>query len=102
MKFLCLGLPLVIVSCAKGPGPVTPKTRVERQMVGLLQKFDRWDVNGDGKLKAKELRRAGRITKHDPQEIIAFYDTNGDKAISLKEAQAGLKRFDEAKVAAKR
>lgn len=101
-KLSFLALSAFIVSCSRGPGPVTPVTKTERQMIGLLQKFDRWDENGDGKLTAKELRRAKKITGHSPKEIIAFYDENGDKEISLKEAQQGLSRFDEAEKAAKR
>lgn len=102
MKFMSLPLLIVMVSCAKGPGPVTPVTPVERQMLGFLQKFDRWDENGDGYLTANELRRAKQITGHPPKKIIAFYDQNNDDRISLAEAQEGLSRFDEAERAAKR
>jgi hypothetical protein len=102
MKLLSPLFFLMIAACAKAPGPVTPITPVERQMVGLLQKFDRWDENGDGHLTAGELRKAEQITGHPPERIVAFYDKSGDRRISLAEAQAGLSRFEEAERAAKR
>lgn len=99
---MCLSSLVAIVSCAKAPGPVTPVTPVQRQMIGLLQKFDRWDENGDGHLTKAELGRAGKISGHPPEKIIAFYDQSGDKRISLAEAQDGLSRFHEAEQAASR
>ncbi len=102
MKFMCLPLVVAVVSCAKAPGPVTPVTPVQRQMIGLLQKFDRWDENGDGHLTAAELGKAEKITGHPPEKIIAFYDKGGDQRISLAEAQDGLNRFQEAEQAASR
>ena len=101
MKLLCLSLILAFVSCATGPGPITPKTKVERQMVGLLQKFDRWDENGDGYLVTSELKQAEKISGQAPAKIIDFYDANRDGKISLLEAQAGFTRVDEAERKAK-
>jgi len=101
MKLLTLPLLFAFASCSNGPGPITPHTRVERQMVGLLQKFDRWDDNGDGYLTAPELKGASKISKQPPAKIIDFYDTNHDKKISLKEAQDGYSRNDEAELKAK-
>lgn len=97
-----LFLILALSSCARGPGPVTPQTAVERQMIGLLEKFDRWDENGDGKLTAPELKDAQKRSGHRPAKIINFYDTSGDQAISLREAQAGFSRVEEAERKAKR
>lgn len=99
---MCLSLSVAVVSCAKAPGPVTPVTPVQRQMIGLLQKFDRWDENGDGHLTAGELGKAEKITGHPPEKIIEFYDKGGDKRISLAEAQDGLNHFEEAERAASR
>lgn len=99
---MCLPLVVAVVSCAKAPGPVTPVTPVQRQMIGLLEKFDRWDENGDGHLTEAELGKAEKITGHPPEKIVAFYDQNGDKRISLAEAQEGLSRFHEAEHAARR
>ena len=58
-------------------------------MIGLLEKFDRWDENGDGYLTEAELVRTEELTGHPPAKVIAFYDTDGDGRISLKEAQKG-------------
>ncbi len=70
-------------------------------MIGLLEKFDRWDENGDGYLTARELGKAQQLTGHSPADIIEFYDTNHDGRISLREAQRGLSRPEEAEQAAK-
>lgn len=86
---------LAFVSCSTAPGPVTPTTPIERQMVGLLQKFDRWDEDGDGYLTASELAPTQQVTGRPPENVVKFYDGDGDRRISLKEAQAGLSRFDE-------
>lgn len=90
-----------IAGCAKGPEPIVPETKVERQMIGLLEKFDRWDYNGDGYLSAAELKPAEVKSGYSPQKILGFYDTNHDGKISLKEAQAGMKRPEEAERKAK-
>lgn len=102
MKFLSLPLVVACISCSTAPGPITPTTPVERQMIGLLQKFDLWDENGDGELTQAELVKTKQLTGHTPAEVIAFYDTGGDGRISLKEAQKGLDRTDEAEAAAVR
>ena len=72
-------------------------------MIGLLQKFDRWDDNGDGYLDSRELSAGIATLKGKPQqvtytaaEVIDFYDTNKDKKVSMMEAQAGYSRSDEA------
>ena len=96
MKFMSLSLVAAFVSCAKGPGPITPTTPVERQMIGLLQKFDRWDDDGDGYLTVKELAKTRQITGQPPEKVLAFYDTDHDGRVSLREAQQGLSRSDEA------
>lgn len=66
-------------------------------MIGLIEKFDRWDYNGDGNLTKTELREAELIGSMPADEIIKFYDTDGNGMISLREAQAGMSRVDEAK-----
>lgn len=65
-------------------------------MIGLLQKFDRWDDNGDGELDRDELAAGLEGSGHDPDRVIDFYDTNGNRRISLREAQAGYARAGEA------
>lgn len=71
-------------------------------MIGFLEKFDRWDENGDGFLTKPELGKTEPLTGHPPAKVIAFYDTDGDGRISFKEAQTGLSRIDEAEAAASR
>jgi hypothetical protein len=95
MKLLLIPYLVALASCSTAPGPVIPKTKVERQMIGLLQKFDRWDENGDGQLTAPELKVAAKISGHPVEAILAFYDTNHSGGISLREAQAGYARVGE-------
>ena len=96
---------VAVLCCACQPaiGPVVPKTPVQRQMIGLLQKFDRWDDNGDGELDQKEVSQGIRGLKGKPQqvnytskEVLEFYDTNKDGKVTLTEAQKGYSRSDEA------
>ncbi|MFK7851991.1 MAG: hypothetical protein AB8D78_13530 [Akkermansiaceae bacterium] len=90
MKFVIL-LPLLgLCSCGVTPSPV------ERQMIGLTEKFDRWDENGDGELSASELSEAEQISGISTERILKFYDTGGDGKISLTEAQEAISRLDEA------
>lgn len=89
---------LLCGACSSGLGPVVPESPVERKMLGLLEKFDRWDDNGDGFLDDSELEMALKGTEHKPARVIDFYDTNGDRRISLREAQAGYHRANEAEV----
>ncbi len=100
MKLFSLSAILTGVSCS-GPGEFTPTTKVERQLVGFLEKFDRWDLNGDGKLVAGELKDAQKRSGQTPAEILAFYDDDKDGGITLREAQDGLSRTDEAEIKAK-
>ncbi len=103
MKLLGLSLVIATVSCSSGPGPVVPQNRTERQMIGLLEKFDRWDDNGDGALTETELNHGINRHKNTPlkvdytgKEIVEFYDTNKDGRVTLREAQKGYSRSDEA------
>ena len=87
---------LLCGACSAGLGPVVPETPVERKMLGLLEKFDRWDDNGDGLLDERELAMALEGSGHQPAHVIDFYDANGDRRISLREAQTGYHRAGEA------
>ena len=82
--------------------PAVPKNPMQRQMVGLMEKFDRWDDNGDGELSKKEIRLGIRSLKGKPQQVkytsgqvMEFYDTNKSGKISLPEAQDGYRRSHE-------
>lgn len=79
-----------VCSCVQSPGPV------ERQMVGLTEKFDRWDENGDGLLSISDLRQAEQISGIPAEKILNFYDTSGDRMISLRESQEAMSKLEEA------
>jgi len=104
MKYLVPLTPCIfLAACSSGPGPVVPQTKVEKQMIGLMEKFDRWDDDGDGYLSANEIQHGIDSLKGKPQQVnytaagvLDFYDTNKDGKISLREAQAGYKRAAEA------
>jgi hypothetical protein len=105
MKQSVLFLTAVCVSCSshESLGPVVPKTRIERQMIGLLEKFDRWDDDGDGQLDAAELDQGIASLRGKPQQVdynskqvIDFYDANKNRRISMQEAQAAFQRSGEA------
>ena len=96
MKLHVLLLALVCGACSQGLGPVVPETQTERKMIGLLQKFDLWDDNGDGQLDEAELEMGLKGSGHKAANVIDFYDTNRDGKISLREAQAGYSRSGEA------
>lgn len=103
MKFLPIPFfALAFTSCYTKPGPVVPETRVEKQMIGLLEKFDRYDLDGNGQLDSKELLAGKASTGHEPAEVIAFYDRDKNGTISLREAQHGFSRVDEAEAVAKK
>jgi Ca2+-binding EF-hand superfamily protein len=79
------------VSCAPKSERI-PENRTERQMLGVIEKFDRWDYNGDGRLTLSELEEASKVSGYSAEEILKFYDTNGDGAITLREAQDAYKQ----------
>lgn len=97
MKFAPL-FPFAFLAACSQPGPVVPKTKVEKQMISLLQKFDLYDTDGDGKLDERELSQ--NTSGHPAGEIIDFYDLNKDRKVSLREAQKGFSRLEEAEKAA--
>jgi len=93
--YLILALFGFIAGCAPAPDPHVTR---QRQMVGLVQKFDRFDTNGDGYLTRKELadglREAGTLslTPAELDQVMAAYDLNHDHRISRHEAQLGADR----------
>jgi EF hand len=102
MNFYVFSAALLCGSCHPGMSPAVPKTPMQRQMVGLMEKFDRWDDNGDGELSRKEVSYGIRSLKGKPQqvryqagEVLGFYDTDKSGRISLAEAQDGYRRSHE-------
>lgn len=102
MKLSIAPLIFSVAACVSGPGPVTPENRTERQMLGLLEKFDRWDDDGNGELTAKEVDHGIKRFKDTPskvnytgKQVVGFYDTDHSGTVSLREAQAGYHRADE-------
>ena len=96
MKLISTFALVALSACSPSIGPVVPKTPVERKMIGLLQKFDRWDDDGNGYLDRKELAEGLVGSGHSPDGVMEFYDTNRDGKISLKEAQRAYSRAPEA------
>lgn len=97
MKWISLLLAAVASGgCSRGLGPVVPTTPAQRQMIGLLQKFDRWDDDGSGDLDRHELAVGLRGTPYKAAKVLAFYDTDHNGRISLSEAQAGYNRASQA------
>jgi hypothetical protein len=101
-NLMIVPLILSLAACASGPGPVTPENQTERQMLGLLEKFDRWDDDGNGELTAKEVDHGINRFKGTPmtvhytgKQVVDFYDANRNGTVSLREAQAGYHRADE-------
>ncbi len=90
------------ISCSPGTHSSIPETRSEKQMLGLIEKFDRWDHDGNGQLNAREIDAgvatikgtSGSVT-YDAADVIKHYDRNGDQTVSLREAQSGYKRTTE-------
>ena len=95
LVYLLLALFGIVVGCA--PAPNSHAAR-HRQMVGLVQKFDRFDANGDGYLTRREIT-AGlleadtlSLTPAELDQVMAAYDINHDERISRHEAQLGADR----------
>jgi hypothetical protein len=95
LVYLILALFGLLFGCA--PAPTRPSDR-QLQMIGLVQKFDRFDHNGDGYLTRKELEDGLRaegslsLTPAELNRVMAAYDINHDKRISRHEAQLGADR----------
>jgi Ca2+-binding EF-hand superfamily protein len=73
------------------------RTEAEASMPHLAQKFDQVDANHDGQVSHDEMRafHAGQ-KQHSPEEMQAHFkaaDKNGDGAIDLAEAKAGMPKL---------
>lgn len=91
MKLL-LPLPLLFASCAFEDSDHGEAAH-GRKMMGLLEKFDRFDYDGDGSLTRKEIDlgiKEAAAVQLEPSEIDAMmkhYDVNKDGKITRWEAE---------------
>jgi hypothetical protein len=89
-------LPVVslLAACTATESPTDPAV-VSRKMIGLQQKFDLIDLDGDGYLTRSELVEGFDeigVVDQSPETvdaIIDFYDFNKDGKLSLRETQSG-------------
>lgn len=95
MKVALLLLTFPLAACTSSQDPRSPEV-VGRKMIGLQEKFDLIDTDGDGYLTKSEII-AGYdelgVVQQTPEmadEIIKFYDFDKDGRISLREAQSGM------------
>lgn len=92
--FIALPLFVLIASCGTSKSPTDPEV-VGRKMIGLQQKFDLIDTNGDGYLTRAEIVEGFDqmgVVDQSPETvdaIIDFYDFNKDGKLTLRETQSG-------------
>jgi hypothetical protein len=93
--YLILALFGFLFGCA--PAPDRPAAR-QRQMDGLVEKFDRFDHDGNGYLTRQEIQvgihEAGtlQLTPAELDQMMTAYDVNHDRRISRHEAQLAADR----------
>ncbi|MEM1083314.1 MAG: EF-hand domain-containing protein [Verrucomicrobiota bacterium] len=94
MKY-CFLLVLGFAVCSCSLDPHSEEAH-GRKLMGLQEKFDRFDYNADGKLTRAEIEQGleeSGITGVDSEELDAFmkaYDVDGDGAISRWESQRAI------------
>ena len=95
LVYLILALFGFLLGCA--PAPDHPAAR-QRQMYGLVEKFDRFDHDGDGYLTRQEIK-AGihesgtlHLSPAELNQMMTAYDINHDRRISRHEAQLAADR----------
>ena len=94
MKHLCL-LPVLFVACAHKPDPHSEAAH-GRKLMGLQEKFDRFDYNADGKLTRREIEQGIKesgvtgVTKEEIDSMLEHYDLNKDGGISRWETQNAI------------
>jgi Ca2+-binding EF-hand superfamily protein len=90
MKLTLVLSALAVVSCVH-PDPHTPEAH-HRKRMALLEKFDRFDYNGNGKLTKAEIAQGVResdvkgVDRAELDSAMKFYDVNKDGSISRWEA----------------
>ncbi|MEI7929691.1 MAG: EF-hand domain-containing protein [Verrucomicrobiales bacterium] len=98
MRILVSALPLLLLASCGTPDNVVPENAQERRLFGLLEKFDRFDYDGNGSLTKKEVRQGVKesgvhgVTEANIQHGFERCDTNRDGKISFAEAQAAMRR----------
>jgi hypothetical protein len=91
MKFL-LPLPILFAACAHHSDPHGEAAH-GRKMMGMLEKFDRFDYDGNGSLTRKEIDlglKEAAFVQLEPAEVDAMmkhYDVNKDGKITRWEAE---------------
>jgi len=91
MKYLSL-LPLLLVSCAFEDSS-NDEAAHGRKMMGLLEKFDRFDYDGNGSLTRREIEEGVReagvvgIEQAELDAMMKHYDVNKDGKITRWEAE---------------
>lgn len=97
VRFLLL-LPFAsLLSCVPDTDTSQPAP-IHRKMFALVEKFDRFDENGDGYLTRRELEEGVKnvgtqlLTSSQYDRVMEVYDTNEDRKISLREAQIAAKK----------
>ena len=98
-RYLCLFTGLLLLGLLPACVPSTPAAQEhevrQRRMFGLLEKFDRYDYNGDGYMSRSELNELIKVQKIPDftpaklDKVMRAYDTNNDQRISLHEADKG-------------
>jgi Ca2+-binding EF-hand superfamily protein len=90
MKRLAL-LPFLFAACAHHDGH--SEAAHGRKMMALLEKFDRFDYNGNGSLTRKEIEQGVRetgvagIDRAELDAMMEHYDVNKDGSITRWEAE---------------
>ena len=94
-RILFLAPMVGLASCLPNTNQPPP---IHRKMLGLVEKFDRFDENGDGQLTRKELEAGVKsvgtvhLTKDQYDRVMMVYDTDKNHKISLREAQAAAEK----------
>lgn len=97
MKHLCLLplLPLLLAACAQKPDPHSEAAH-GRKLMGLQEKFDRFDYNADGKLTRREIEQGIKesgvtgVTSGEIDAMFKHYDVNNDGGISRWETERAI------------
>jgi Ca2+-binding EF-hand superfamily protein len=90
----CLPLPLLLAACV--PSDPHSEAAHGRKVMGLQEKFDRFDYNADGKLTRQEIEQGIRetgvtgVTAAEIDSMFAHYDLNKDGGISRWETQHAI------------